>query len=311
MTTDLKGAHSMTRKLAFVLMLCVLCSVFSFGHSEAAVPAQSILLTGVGNARELGGYKTEDGRTVRHGLLLRTAKLSGATGEDIQRLISEYHLAVVVDFRGDDEIENNPDPDISGVKNLNLQIIDKNDDPLPEEMVEELDAMAAQKEKISKLDMIRLAIKYGTVTDQMYVDYLSTDKGKAGYRQLFNELLDLPEGRALLFHCSEGKDRTGCAAMLILYALGVDEDTIMDDFLLTNVYNAALIEEDRRLLETEGISGEEMETYLPLLDQVNPAFMSAAIAWMTEGWGSPLGYITQALGLTEDEITVLRDKFLE
>jgi len=303
----------MTRKLAIaiVLMLYVLCSVFSIGHSEAAVPPQSIRLTGVGNARELGGYKAEDGRTIRHGLLLRTAKLSGATEEDIQRLISEYHLAVVVDFRGNDEIENNPDPDISGARNLNLQIIDKEDDPLPEEMAAEIDALMAQNGEISKLDMLRMAIKYGTFSDQMYVDFLFSDKGKAGYCQLFDELLDLPDGQAILFHCTEGKDRTGCAAMLILYALGVDEDTIMEDFLLTNVYNAALIEEDRRMLEAEGISEEEMETYLPMMDQVNPAFMSAAIAWMTESFGSPLGYIIQELGVTKDEIAVLRDKFLE
>ena len=303
----------MTRKLAIaiVLMLYVLCSVFSIGHSEAAVPPQSIRLTGVGNARELGGYKAEDGRAIRHGLLLRTAKLSGATEEDIQRLISEYHLSVVVDFRGNDEIENNPDPDISGARNLNLQIIDKEDDPLPEEMAAEIDALMAQNGEISKLDMLRMAIKYGTFSDQMYVDFLSSDKGKAGYCQLFDELLDLPDGQAILFHCTEGKDRTGCAAMLILYALGVDEDTIMEDFLLTNVYNAALIEEDRRMLEAEGISEEEMETYLPMMDQVNPAFMSAAIAWMTESFGSPLGYIIQELGVTKDEIAVLRDKFLE
>ena len=172
----------MTRKIAIaiVLMLYVLCSVFSIGHSEAAVPPQSIRLTGVGNARELGGYKAEDGRTIRHGLLLRTAKLSGATEEDIQRLISEYHLAVVVDFRGNDEIENNPDPDISGARNLNLQIIDKEDDPLPEEMAAEIDALMAQNGEISKLDMLRMAIKYGTFSDQMYVDFLSSDKGKAG-----------------------------------------------------------------------------------------------------------------------------------
>jgi len=303
----------MTRKLAIaiVLMLYVLCSVFSIGHSEAAVPPQSIRLTGVGNARELGGYKAEDGRAIRHGLLLRTAKLSGATEEDIQRLISEYHLSVVVDFRGNDEIENNPDPDISGARNLNLQIIDKEDDPLPEEMAAEIDALMAQNGEISKLDMLRMAIKYGTFSDQMYVDFLFSDKGKAGYCQLFDELLDLPDGQAILFHCTEGKDRTGCAAMLILYALGVDEDTIMEDFLLTNVYNAALIEEDRRMLEAEGISEEEMETYLPMMDQVNPAFMSAAIAWMTESFGSPLGYIIQELGVTKDEIAVLRDKFLE
>ena len=300
----------MTRKLAIVLMLCVLCSAFAVGHGEAAAPAQSILLNGVGNARELGGYKAEDGRTVRHGLLLRTAKLSGATQEDIERLISEYHLALVVDFRMDNEIEKNPDPEIGGARNLNLQIIDEGN-PLPEEMTAEADALIAEKGELSKVDMLRLAIKYGTFSDQMYVEFLSSDKGKAGYRQLFEELLALPDGQAVLFHCSEGKDRTGCAAMLILYALGVDEETIMEDFLLTNVYNAALIEEDRRLLEAEGISGEEMETYLPMMDQVNPAFMAAAIALMTESCGSPLNYITQELGVTEDEIAALRDKYLE
>ena len=301
----------MTRKLAAVLMLCVLCSVFAVGYNEAAAPAQSILLTGVGNARELGGYKTEDGRTVRQGILLRTAKLSGATEEDLQRLVSEYHPAVVVDFRGDTEIEKNPDPEISGARNLNLQIIDEEEDPLPEEMAAEVEVLIAQNGEIGKLDMLRLAIKYGTFTDQMYVDFLSSDTGKAGYRRFFDELLDLPDGRAILFHCSEGKDRTGCAAMLVLFALGADEETVMEDFLLTNVYNAALIEEDRRMLEAEGISREEMETYLPMMDQVNPAYMAAAIEWMTETCGSPRGYITQMLGVTEDEIAALRDKFLE
>ena len=137
-----KGDVNMTRKFTAVLMLCVFCFVISAGHSEAAVPAQSILLSGVGNARELGGYKTEDGREVRHGILLRTAKLSGATEEDIQRLISEYHLAVVVDFRGDNEIEKKPDPEISGARNLNLQIIDEKKDPLPGEMAAEMEARA-------------------------------------------------------------------------------------------------------------------------------------------------------------------------
>ena len=125
--------------------------------------------------------------------------------------------------------------------------------------IAEMEALGAENGKVDKLDRLRLAIKYGTFTDQMYVDFLSSDTGKTGYHRFFEELLSLPDGQAILFHCSEGKDRTGCAAMLILYALGVDEKTIMEDFLLTNIYNAALIEEDRRLLAAEGISEEEMD----------------------------------------------------
>ena len=299
----------MIRKLAVVLALCVLCAVSACAHAED----HSIALAGAGNARELGGYTTEDGRTVKRGVLLRTAKLSDATEEDIRKLTDVYHLSVVIDFRGDSEIEHFPDPEIGGVKNLNIQIIEEAR-ALPEEMVAEMAVLGARNGRVTKIDRLRLAIKYGVLeeqTDQMYVEFLSNDRGRAGYAQFFRELLDLPAGEAMLFHCSEGKDRTGCAAMLVLFALGADEATVMEDFLLTNEFNAALIEEDRRMLREEGIPEEEWDGYLPQMDQVSPAYMQNALAWMTENYGSPLGYITQELGVTEEALNELRDKFLE
>lgn len=299
----------MLRKLTVVLLLFALCFTSLCAHAED----QSISLAGVGNARELGGYTAEGGRTVKRGVLLRTAKLSNATQEDIRRLTDAYHLSVVIDFRGDMEIEHYPDPEIIGVKNLIIQIIDDSK-ALPDEMVAEMEALEARNGKVTKMDRLRLAIKYGDPedpADQMYVDFLSHDRGRAGYARFFRELLELPDGEAILFHCSEGKDRTGCAAMLVLFALGTDEETVMEDFLLTNVFNAHLIEEDKRMLKDEGIPEEDWDVYLPQMDQVSPAYMTNAIAWMTENYGSPLGYITRELGVTEAEIDELRDMFLE
>ncbi len=299
----------MIKKLTIVLVICALCSVYICTYAAN----HSVSLTGVGNARELGGYTMEDGRTVKHGLLLRTAKLSNATEEDLRRLADEYHLSVVIDFRGKSEIGHYPDPEISGAKNLNIQIIDETN-AFPEDMVAEMEALGARNGKVTKMDRLRLAIKYGIFdeqADQMYVGFLSSDRGKAGYRQFFRELLDLPDGKAILFHCSEGKDRTGCAAMLILFALGADEETVMEDFLLTNAFNADLIEEDKRMLREEGIAEEDMDVYLPRMDQVNPEYMMNAITWMTDNYGSPLGYITQEAGVTEEELNELRNKFLE
>ena len=80
--------------------------------------------SGVGNARELGGYAAEDGRMVKQGVLLRTAKLADATEEDVERLLSVYHLAVDVDFRGDGEVEKAPDPQMEGVEYLNIHILE-------------------------------------------------------------------------------------------------------------------------------------------------------------------------------------------
>ena len=296
--------HGLILTLCLSLLFCAVCK------AEIAENGQSLSLTGVGNARELGGYTAADGKTVKRGVLLRTAKLSDATEADVERLLSVYHLAVDVDFRGDGEVEKAPDPQMEGVEYLNIHILDDSAS-LSEEMDAEMAALEEQGVEVDKITMTRLAMKYGVFTDQMYVDFLSSDVGKAGYAQFFRALLALPEDRAILFHCSQGKDRTGCGAMLILFALGADEETVMADFLLTNEYNASLIAEERAYLIENGIGEDELDTFMKTMDQVYPEFMENAIRWMNETYGSPLGYITQELGVTEADIQALRDRFLE
>jgi protein-tyrosine phosphatase len=190
---------------------------------EEAVQAQSIGLTGVLNARELGGYLTEDGRMVKHGVFLRTAALGEATEEDLQRLQNVYHLSVVADLRRDSEVESDPDPEIPGVRNIHLRIMDEAALKEKQKKLGLLDIIGIVKG--NRIDKLKLALKMGVISDQMYVDFLSNDQGKEGYAQMFQELLALPEGQAFLFHCTQGKDRTGLAAALILSALGVDEET--------------------------------------------------------------------------------------
>ena len=297
-------------RYCFFSVLCLSLLLCAFCRAEAPADSQSILLTGVGNARELGGYAAEDGKTVRHGVLLRTAKLSNATEDDVQRLLAVYHLATDVDFRGDEEVKAAPDPEMEGVEYLNIHILDDSTGP-SEELKAELAALEEKGIEVDTITQLRLLIKYGAFTDRMYVDFLSSDIGKTGYSRFFKALLALPEGRALLFHCSQGKDRTGCGAMLILFALGADEETVMKDFVLTNEYNAAMIAEEREYLIRNGAREDELETFMKAMDQVSPECMSTAIRWMTEIYGSPLGYITGELGVTEEEIRMLREKFLE
>ena len=268
-------------KYTLILALCLALLFCAVCRAEATENSQSLSLTGVGNARELGGYTAADGRTVKRGVLLRTARLSDATEEDVERLLSVYHLAVDVDFRGDGEVEKAPDPEMEGVEYLNIHILDDSAG-FAEEMDAEMAALEEQGVEMDKIAMTRLTMKYGIFTDQMYVDFISSDVGKAGYRQFFQALLTLPEDQALLFHCSQGKDRTGCGAMLILFALGADEETVMADFLLTNEYNAALIAEERKYLIENGIGEDELDTFMKTMDQVYPEFMANAIQWMND-----------------------------
>ena len=291
------------------VMFALLCSgACGTSHTDTAT-SQSIHLTSVGNARELGGYIGMDGRNVKHGALLRTASLANASSEDINRLLDVYHLSIVLDFRMTLEVNSAPDPEIPGVKNLNLRIIDEEAVLKKQQNVSSKDLEGI--DLTNKMNLLKLAVKAGIVTDRMYIDFLSADTGKAGYSTMFKELLDLPEGKSLLFHCTQGKDRTGCAAMLILSALGVDEDTIMEDFLLTNTFNAKLIESERKMLIEQGYSGAELDNLMKAMDEVDPQYMINVLDWLKENYGSVTGYITQELGVTNEQLAALREKFLE
>ena len=276
---------------------------------EAVADGQNLGLTSVNNARELGGYAAADGKKVKKGALLRTAALGNASEEDIRKLCDDYNLKTVIDFRMEREVNANPDPVIDGVENHNLQIMDEN------AMAEKMSSLTpADMEGIDPADPVgrlKLAIKAGIVGDRMYIDFLSSDQGQKGYKKMFEELLAVPDGGSLLFHCTQGKDRTGCAAMLILSALGVGEDTIIKDFMLTNTYNAKLITSQRKELTDAGYTGDELKTIMSAKDEVNEQYMRNALDWMKKNYGSVEGYIKQALGITDDQLNALKAKYLE
>ncbi|MBR6337886.1 MAG: tyrosine-protein phosphatase [Ruminococcus sp.] len=274
----------------------------------------SIGLKGVANARELGGYKTIDGREVVSGVLLRTGKLSQATAEDLKKLTNEYKVAAVIDLRSAEEINGSPevavftgtadpdpDPQLDGVRRLNLPVLD---------MQRLIKPISAVRES-SDLSALEAVAKADVLGDTLYYTFVDDEPGRGSYAKLFRELLSLEEGRALLVHCSQGKDRTGVAAMLILTALGVSEQTVLDDYLLTNTYNSERIAAKRAELERAGLlSADNVAAMLSATDSVNISYMTSLIAHINERCGSVMGYITGELGITADEIAKLREKFL-
>ena len=299
--------RALVSALSVLLALCAV--VLAEDAPDMRADSRDLGLTGVGNARELGGYVGAGGRAVKRGVLLRTARLSDATDGDLRRLQEVYHLGVVLDLRMSSEAASAPDPAMDGVEYLNLRIIDEAAmDAYRARMREAAEAGEAVEDAV---DQIRLAMEVGLISEHRYVDNLSAESGREGYRRMFQALLQLPEGASLLFHCTQGKDRTGLAAMLVLSALGADDETIMADYLLTNAYNAALIEEERQWLRAHGLEGDALEDYLSAMDAADPRLMETAMAWLRERYGSPEGYITQALGLSGNDIEALRDKFLE
>lgn len=266
---------------------------------------QSIHLTSVGNARELGGL-VAGGKMIKKGCLLRTAALSAISSEDKAVLEKEYRVAAIVDLRMGMERAETPDPELSNAKNVFLPVMECEDYP----DFDEESARMLTDPNADRFELIKKSYEMGMMGENLYVDFLFSERGKTAYRAFFKCLLELPEGRSILWHCTDGKDRTGVASMLILTALGADRETILHDYMLTNTYNEKKLVMARAGLENAPIPDELKELALFGAGAVIERFMINAINAMEERCGSPMEYLAKELGVGPAEIERLRMRFL-
>ena len=266
----------------------------------------SLNTSNLGNARELGGFLVGD-KKIRHGCLLRTASLSNLTSEDKRVLTEDYRLSCIVDLRMKDERHNQPDPDIHNVKNHFLPVMELQDFPsLGEEFVRIISDPTADRIKL-----MHMAYDTGYFNSDFYVRLILSERGKNAFRGFFECLLNLPEDRSILWHCTDGKDRTGLASMLILTALGADRKTIIEDYLLTNLYNKEKLDKARAGLAKMSVSDDFREVALFGCGAVYEYYMLNALKALDENYGSPSEYLKEELGIGKSECNELQKKFLE
>lgn len=297
--------------LASLMVLSCLAGCTTSGKTEketenkkienvVTMESQTLGLEKVENARQLGGYYTQDGRKVKANMLLRSGKLINATEDDIAKLTDTYHLGTIVDLRTTSEIEQAPNPTIDGVEDIHVPILDE-------------DSHSAAMTNIYGSDPVDALIGMatdGTLSDDMYITTINSESAKKGFAEFFQILLDNEEGKAVLWHCTGGKDRTGTAAVLLLSALGVDEDTILDDFALTNEFFKGKIdymgaEAAKKTDDQEIIDG------VRTLTGVSRDFMKKMIDSLTDEYGSVENFIIEELNVSKDDIVKLQDMYLE
>ena len=253
---------------------------------------QGLKLTSVGNARELGGYRIGE-KTVKRGTLLRTASLAALSDEDKSILQKDYRVAVIVDLRMSIEGKVSPDPELEDVKKLHLPVMEAEDYPGFNDDV----AKIITSPKADRSKLLQTALDMGMFSDRLYADFLFSGRGKSAFRGLFQCLLELPDDRALLWHCTDGKDRTGVAGMLILTALGASRETILSDYMLTNEFNEKKLSAARKALELAPMSDQIKELSLFGAGAVYQRYMENALLAMEENCGSPEAYLEKELGI--------------
>lgn len=173
------------------------------------------------NPRELGGLTGFNNRKILMHRLLRTGDLSKMSPEDTQ-FLKNYGIVKIIDLRSKSESISHPDPQIDDVQNISI--------PLSSE--EGTLGGESNLTQEAKLYNENPHAAFKMMCDH-YRDHVIAAHDQETVRQVLKILSETDEG-AVIFHCTEGKDRTGFVALFVLYILGVDLEVIRHDYLASN-----------------------------------------------------------------------------
>jgi len=268
--------------------------------TDGKVSATQLLpLEGGRNFRDLGGYQTEDGRSVKWGKVFRSGTMNELSDNDYDYL-SSIGIKVVCDFREREERLREPTRwKGSVIEYLSFEDSEQGD-PTKNPLIAALFLPEASVEDVAS---------------GMAENYVQIAKNEAvGYSKMFDRLAqgDVP----LAFNCSAGKDRAGTAAALLLTALGVPRETVVYDYSLSDVY----VDYTKELIDDDALNNPDSPYHF--LSQVpqqkiaallasDPRYIEEAFDALELEYGSVLAFIQSELNVTDSEIESIKSYLLE
>lgn len=250
--------------------------------------------------RDLGGIKNSNGEIVKSGLLFRTSEIKELTPSDYKELLEDYHITTCIDFRTNDEVRISPDQLTNSVDYYHIPLLSNDQNP------------AVTKE--TRVDVLKMRMKEeggmkGHVT-RLYRLLVNNDDSLKGFRKAFDVIIKSEGGT--VYHCTQGKDRTGMFSAFILGALGVDRETIINDYLRYNSYH--------RFKRFWIFVGMSIVFFIKLpfkyARELNYAlvarrkFIEAAFEEIDNQYGNIENFLRKGIGLAEEDIFALRKKYL-
>lgn len=236
------------------------------------------------NFRDIGGIPTKDGRTVKWETIYRCGDLGNPSKRDFN-FLERANLAAVMDFRKDYEIARSKDtfPSEKGTQHYHIEIGKTGTENNPNMLMALFQDPTATAEIADSV--FNLYYMHYDITD--YVDYFDVLLKSAGN---------------VLFHCTAGKDRTGIAAALLLYALGVDYEIIKEDYFLSNRYTQNLFAQRKEMQQLN-------QEVLAVIAGVRPKYLETAFTRFIEQYGSMDNALLEGLGLDEGKRNLLIEKY--
>ena len=289
--------------LAVMLVVSMFAGFAAFAADVPSVADQAAMndhhavtgLTGVNNARDLGGYYTADGQyQIKEGKLFRSANLHDATDADIACL-QKLGVTKVIDLRMAVERLTKSNKSVPGAEYIADSLLF-----LPNPFVITMDDFAAT------LKAIRSGVM-DTYMSNMYRQVIADPVAIHATKVFFQELLE-SNGDPVLWHCTSGKDRTGTEAMFLMTILGCSDEVIRAEYLNTNYFMEAKAQAqyDKAYKYTHSklIAGEFYKYELVSEDWFNLEQNVLA------RYGGTVAYLHNVIGLSDADFQTLRDIYL-
>lgn len=210
----------------YFLFLVLFAVIFTACNNETVKYNNHIYLKGEDNFRDLGGYEAEGGKKVTYRKLFRSGELSLLTSSDTSTLTS-LKIEQVIDLRTEEEQIEKPDNLPQGIVSYHIPVLST---------IPGVGALSKEEQLGSLLS--------GEINAQEFMTalYSTIDSTKiTAWKKIFNLL---ETGKPTLWHCTEGKDRAGMTSALVLFSLGVNEKTVIEDYMASNTYLADSIEQN-------------------------------------------------------------------
>ncbi|WP_025873722.1 tyrosine-protein phosphatase [Enterococcus crotali] len=278
-------------------------------NTEKIVAQRTLPVDGMNNFRDMGGYETDSGKTVKWGMLYRSDHIHNAKESGI-RYLQKLNIKTIIDYRSDEEIEKYPNKKITD--EVNTFQLD------PNAHAAELSAQftsSKDNEDSSLINKIieqkengQLVSRYDIVMEQ-YKNFVNKEKSKEAFSSLLKITAD-PKTPAMVQHCRGGKDRTGFGAMLVLGVLGVAKEDLIADYMLT--YTNRVERNQVKMTAYKKLTSDpDVLNYLYSLIETRAEFIEESINEIEKSYGTIRDYAVAELGLTNEMIESMKDQYLE
>ncbi len=244
------------------------------------------------NLRDLGGYKTQNGKHVKKGYFFRSSRLMDFDQAELE-ILNSLHIKKIYDLRSKEEVKDVPDPELQGAEYIHSSAAARAD---------------GTEVNFSPAALIAENVYSKESNDEFTHKVYGNLPFSYAYKRMFEDIVagNVP----ILFHCSAGKDRTGIAAILILLALGVDEETAMYDYMLTNEYRKEYIERFKKDFPLTKLDGE-LAGMLLAYEGVTYTNADYSLKRIKEKYENYDEYFEKEYNLDKDALQRLRDLYTE